>query len=161
MIEELIQFIGFISSIHWGDFLCVTVYIPAHQLHTTPHASHIIIREMTFYFLLHSSSSFRISSFNPFCTDLYSPLSFFLVRKFLPVYFGTFFFLQFSVELHALHRIQHIHTLIHLVHWYHLLSQQKHPISAVYKSLKVLNSISRPLLMVRVTVGSLAPKTYI
>ena len=49
--EELIQFIGFISSVHWEIFLCVTVYRTAHQRHTTPHASLIIVREMTFYFL--------------------------------------------------------------------------------------------------------------
>ena len=32
-------------------FLCVTIYIPVHQLHTTPHASQIITRQMTYYFL--------------------------------------------------------------------------------------------------------------
>ena len=75
MIEELIQLIGFISSVHWGDFLYVTViYL---LINSIPLHTHLILCEMTFYFLFICSFPFQISSFSSFCTDLHSSWLFF------------------------------------------------------------------------------------
>ena len=90
--EELTEFIDFAGSVHWGDFLCVTVHISAHQLHTTPRSSHVIICEMTFF----SSSSFYFILFFIlfllftnilFQFLLHRPIFFLILleRKFLPV----------------------------------------------------------------------------
>ena len=142
-----------LDSVHWLRqqcslrwFLCVTVYISAHQLHTTPHSSHVIICEMTFYFvfilfLFFANFFFQFLLHRPiFC------LVILLERRFLPVddainsfsYPGFVIgdnFLQFSVKLYTLHRNQYIRTVTLLAHWYHLISRQKHPNQC---SLKIL-----------------------
>ena len=102
-IEKLVQFIGFIGSVHWENCLCVTIYIPAHQLHTTPHASHIIIpRETTFYFLFILLLLFPNFLFQFL---LYRPIFFLIIlleRKFLPVYdtFNSFSYSGFVIWEH-------------------------------------------------------------
>ena len=73
------------SAVLTEKIFCVTIYIPTHQLHTTPLACHIIAREMTFYFL------FKLLLLFPnflFHFLLYRPIFFLIVLlegKFFPV----------------------------------------------------------------------------
>ena len=73
MIEELVHFIDLAGSVHLGDFLCVIVYISTYQLHTTPHSSHIVICEMTFYFLFILFLSFEFPVSVPFAQTYIHP----------------------------------------------------------------------------------------
>ena len=63
MIEELIQLIGFISSVHWGDFLYVTViYL---LINSIPLHTHLILLYVkwlsTFFLYVPSLSKFPLS----------------------------------------------------------------------------------------------------
>ena len=129
------QFIGFIGSVRWENFLLPFTYrlinfMPLHTLLIL-----LLVKRLS-TFCLHCSFSFRISSFSSFCTDLYSSLSFFwnasffrfMILLIILVIQGLLFGNIFTVFC-GIARSTEKSTYPHsdLVHWYHLLSQQIHP----------------------------------